>query len=97
MTRGFKTDVPRSEQVAHITRFVLENPELIKLRSDDFLSPGDIRSRYPECDAFVNGMRSVLAHHGEDIDVELYSTIMLTSAFVVRRVYEVGSVILKHY
>ncbi|MET0240620.1 MAG: helix-turn-helix domain-containing protein [Sphingobium sp.] len=87
LTRGFKTDRPRSERVAHISRFVLENPELIKLWTDDFLAPGDIRSRYPEWDAFVDGMRKVLVHHGDGINVELYSTIMLTSAFIAPRVY----------
>src|SRR5690625_6402983 len=29
------------------SRFVLENPELIKLWIDDFIAPGDIRDRYP--------------------------------------------------
>ena len=84
LTRGFTPTTPRAERTAHISRFVLENPELIKLWIEDFVSPGDIRARYPQWDALVEGMRANLAHHEEPIDVEVYCAIMLTAAFAMR-------------
>jgi AcrR family transcriptional regulator len=91
LTRGFTPTTPRAERTAHISRFVLENPELIKLWIEDFVSPGDIRARYPQWDALVEGMKANLAHHEEPIDVEVYCAIMLTAAFIAPRVYQ-GSV-----
>lgn len=87
LTRGFLSNMPRSERTAHISRFVLDNPGLIKLWIDDFIAPGDIRTRYPNWDAFVDGLSKVLVNQGETIDVEIYATIMLTSAFIAPRVY----------
>jgi AcrR family transcriptional regulator len=88
LTRGFIAPAPRAERTAHISRFVLENPELIKLWIEDFVSTGDIRHRYPQWDALVKGMATNLAHHGDAIDVEVYCTIMLTSAFIAPRIYK---------
>jgi AcrR family transcriptional regulator len=88
LTRGFIPTAPRAERTAHIARFVLENPELIKLWIEDFVSPGDIRARYPQWDALVDGMAANLAHQGEAIDVEVYCTIMLTAAFIAPHVYK---------
>lgn len=88
LTRGFIPTTPRAERTAHISRFVLENPELIKLWIEDFVAPGDIRSRYPQWDGLLKGMTANLAHHDEPIDVEIYCTIMLTAAFIAPRVYK---------
>ena len=88
LTRGFTAKTPRAGRTAHISRFVLENPELIKLWIEDFLSPGDIRTRYPQWDGLVKGMAANLAHHDEKVDAEVYCTIMLTAAFIAPRVYK---------
>src|SRR6516164_3272557 len=57
LARAFKTAAPTPDRIDYITRFVLENPELIKLWIDDFLSPGDVRDRYPSWDGLVEGFR----------------------------------------
>lgn len=87
LARGLVSDASRAERTAHISRFVLENPELIKLWFDDFIAPGNIRERYPQWDALVEGMKANLAHHESRIDAELYCTIMLTAAYIAPRVY----------
>lgn len=68
-----------------ITRFVLENPELIKLWIDDFVSPGDIRDRYPFWDKLIEGFRD--HQDGEQIEAEVYGIILLTSAIIGPRIY----------
>ena len=88
LTRGFIPTAPRAERTAHISRFVLENPELIKLWIGDFISPGNIRDLYPQWDALVSSMADNLKHHGDAIDAEVYCTIMLTAAFIAPRVYK---------
>jgi AcrR family transcriptional regulator len=87
LTRGFAAKLPRAERTAHISRFVLNNPALITMWIEDFISPGDIRARYPEWDALVASMATHLAHHPEPIDPEIYCTVMLTAAFIAPRVY----------
>ncbi|AXB80533.1 TetR/AcrR family transcriptional regulator [Novosphingobium sp. P6W] len=92
LTRGFSDEMPREERIAHITRFVLENSEVAKLFIDDFLTPGDIRTRYPRWDALVSGIaRDARAAGSDNFDAEIYSLIMLTAAFIAPRVF-VGSV-----
>lgn len=92
LTRGFSDELPREERTAHITRFVLQNSEVAKLFIDDFLSPGDIRTRYPRWDALVSGIaRDARAAGSDDFDAEIYSLIMLTAAFIAPRVFA-GSV-----
>jgi AcrR family transcriptional regulator len=88
LTLGFIPTAPRAERTAHISRFVLENPELIKLWIGDFISPGNIRHLYPQWDALVSSMAKNLRHHGDAIDAEVYCTIMLTAAFIAPRVYK---------
>lgn len=72
-----------------ITRFVLENPELIGLWIEDFVSPGDIRQRYPEWDRLVAGVAQQLADEGREgeVDPELYCLNMLTVAMIGPRIY----------
>ena len=88
LTRGVTQKTPRVERTAHISRFVLENPELAKLWIEDFVSVGDIRARYPQWDALVRGMAENLAHYEAMADAEVYCTIMLTAAFIAPRVYK---------
>lgn len=88
LARGLSADLPQRERIDHIARFVLENEELIKLFIQDFIAPGDIRVRYPEWDALVAGMeRDVAARGGESGDGDVYSAILLTSAFIAPLVY----------
>src|ERR1700760_495747 len=42
LSLGLQADIPRHERIDHISRFVLENPEIIKLFIDDFIAVGDI-------------------------------------------------------
>ncbi|HUD27780.1 MAG TPA: helix-turn-helix domain-containing protein [Novosphingobium sp.] len=87
--RGFSADLPRGERIEHITRFVLENDEVIKLFIDDFLAPGDIRTRYPRWDALLSGIdRDAGAEGAGDFDAEVYSLILLTAAFIAPRVFK---------
>jgi len=76
------------ERIDYITRFVLENPELIKLWIDEFTSPGDIRARYPSWDAIVKGMATHFASVGEsNADAEIYALNVLITAFIGPHVY----------
>ncbi|MFT3968668.1 MAG: helix-turn-helix domain-containing protein [Sphingobium sp.] len=91
LSRGFEPQVPQQERIDYIARFVLENAELIKLWFEDFISPGDIRDRYPQWDALVGGTAETLGGRaGEDIDPEVYCTILLTAAFIAPRVYHLS-------
>jgi AcrR family transcriptional regulator len=83
--RAFASVAPLAERIDYITRFVLENPELIKLWIEDFLSPGDIRDRYPQWDALVDGMRGVLGPDGPD--AEVWCVNLMTSAILGPRVF----------
>lgn len=47
MTRRSACIPPQHERIDYITHFVLENPELIKLWIEDFVSTTDIRNSYP--------------------------------------------------
>jgi AcrR family transcriptional regulator len=90
LAKGMSQAVPRQERMAFITRFVLENPELIKLWIDDFISAGDIRSRYPLWDLLVEGVRTNFASRtpNESVDAEVYCVMLLTSAIVGPRVFK---------
>jgi len=89
LAKAFRTDATPFERGKYITRFVLENPELIKLWIDDFMARGDIRQRYPEWDNLVAGVaeRFEKERPGEQIDPELYCVNMLTVAMIGPRIY----------
>lgn len=88
ISKAFSSAAPQPERIDHITRFVLENSELLKLWIEDFVSPGDIRDRYPFWDALVAGVGEGLAAEGaEDADAEVYCVMLLTSAFIAPRVF----------
>ncbi len=90
LAKAFTLKIPQEERIDYITRFVLENPELIKLWIEGLISVGDIRNSYPHWDALVEGMK---AHFGADtpgevMDVEVYCVNMLTSAIIGPRVFK---------
>lgn len=85
LAKGILLAAPQQERMDFITRFVLENPELIKLWIDDFLAPGDIRDRYPFWDLLIDGLRVNPA--GEHVEPEVYGIILLTSAIIGPRIY----------
>ena len=89
IVRAFRPDLPQRERIDYITRFVIENPELIKLWIEDFIAPGDIRDRYPFWDALVDGIsaRFATVFPDEEIDAEVYCVILLTSAIIGPRVF----------
>jgi AcrR family transcriptional regulator len=89
LAKAFRPDAPQQERIDYIIRFVLENPELIKLWIEDFVSVGDIRNRYPYWDALVEGIRETLVTDpcGEPVDAEVYCVNLLTSAIIGPRVF----------
>jgi AcrR family transcriptional regulator len=90
LAKGLSLEVPQQERIDFITRFVLENPELITLWIDEFISVGDIRSRYPFWDTLVKGIATRFAEKlpGETVDPEVYCIILLSSAIVGPRVFK---------
>ena len=90
LAKAFNQDAPQQERIDYITRFVLENPELIKLWIEDLISPGDIRARYPQWDALVAGIKASLPVEDgvEQIDPEVYCVNLLTSAIIGPRVFK---------
>ena len=90
LAKGLSLAVPQQARMDFITRFVLENPELIKLWIDDFISAGDIRTRYPLWDTLVDGMAATFAARmpNERVDAEVYCVMLLTSAIVGPRVFK---------
>jgi len=89
LAKGLSLALPQQDRMDFITRFVLENPELIKLWIDDFISPGNIRTRYPFWDTLVEGIAAsfALRRPHESLDAEVYCVILLTSAIVGPRVF----------
>jgi AcrR family transcriptional regulator len=90
LAKAFSPDRPQHERIDFITRFVLENPELIKLWIEDLLSPGDIRHRYPHWDELVEGIKALATEQSGDdaIDAEVYCVILMTSAIIGPRVFK---------
>jgi AcrR family transcriptional regulator len=90
LAKAFKTDASQQERVAYITRFVLENPDLIKLWIEDLISVGDIRTRYPQWDGLVEGISASFAaiDPNDPVDAEVYCVILLTGAIIGPRVFK---------
>lgn len=89
LMKVFSLDLPQQDRIDYLSRFVLENPELIKLWIEDFISGGDIRNSYPLWDALVDGVRSTFAAEfpDETIDAEVYCLGLVTSAVIAPRVF----------
>jgi AcrR family transcriptional regulator len=90
LAKGLSLAAPQQERIDFITRFVLQNPELIKLWIDDFISKGDIRMRYPFWDALVQGIAATFAARmpTETMDAEVYCVILLAGAIIGPRVFK---------
>jgi AcrR family transcriptional regulator len=89
LAKAFEPFAPLTERIDYITRFVLENPELIKLWIEDFLSPGDVRERYPHWDALVEGIRQTVGGDDEAAaDAEVYSVILMAGATIGPRIFK---------
>jgi AcrR family transcriptional regulator len=89
LAKAFEPIAPVAERTDYITRFVLENPELIKLWIDDFLSVGDVRDRYPYWDALVKGMQaSASSASNDDMDAEIFAVILMTASTIGPRVFK---------
>jgi len=90
LAKAFIPDAPQHERIDYVSRFVLENPELIKLWIEDFVSDGDIRDSYPHWDALVEGVKRTLVDDDstETIDAEVYCVILLASAIIGPRVFK---------
>lgn len=90
LTRGFAGSESQQERIDFVARFVLENPDLIKLWIEQFIAPGDIRTRYPKWDEFIAASRqSGPGAGGEtEIDVEVYTTFLLAGAIIGPRVFK---------
>jgi AcrR family transcriptional regulator len=89
LAKGMDHGEPQPDRMGFIDHFVVDNPELIKLWIEGFVSGDDIRKSYPGWDALVEGMKASFATNfpGEEFDAEAYSTIMLTGAIVGLRVF----------
>lgn len=89
LAKGMDLGVPMPERMDHITRFVLENPVLIKLWIDDFVSGSEIRESYTRWDELVAGMSQLFAERypDEDFDAEVYCVMMLTGSIIGPRVF----------
>ncbi|NHO67343.1 TetR/AcrR family transcriptional regulator [Aestuariicella hydrocarbonica] len=84
LASAFEPVKPPQDRAEHIFRFVLENPELLRMWVDDALNDGDIRRLYPHWDKMVEGMREKFSLEGDPdgIDPEVFSINLLTMAFI---------------
>ena len=88
LIRAFTFEGPIEDRIDYTTRYVLENPELIKLWIDDFISVGDIRDNFPQWDAFFEGYKDAHAGDEDPADPEIYFVNLLTSAVIGPRVFK---------
>ncbi len=87
LARGMDVGTDSRDRIGHISQFVLENPELIKLWIDDFVSGKDIRESYPRWDELVAGLTKSFADAGQDIDAEAYCVMLLSASIIGPRVF----------
>lgn len=89
LAKGMDISMPEQDRARQIGHFVLENPALIKLWIEGFVSKGDIRDSYTRWDDLVEGIRQHFARErpDEEVDVEVYCTMMLCAAIIGPRVF----------
>ncbi len=89
LAKAFDLAAPQQERIDYITRFVLENPELIKLWIEELVSGGDIRQSYPLWDDLVNGIRQLSRdkRSKEAVDAEVFCINLLVGAVIGPRVF----------
>lgn len=89
LTTGLDSRLSQQERIDYITRFALENADLVKLWIDDLLSGVDIRECYPAWDELVSGMhQSFSTGHTPHIDAEVFCLNLLVTAIVAPRVFK---------
>jgi hypothetical protein len=90
LARAFNLAAPQHERIDYLTRFVLENPELIKLWVEDLVSGGDIRESYPLWDELVSGIRELAGRNRTmaEADAEVFCVNLLVSAIIGPRVLQ---------
>lgn len=88
---AFTPGKPPQARMDHIYRFVLENPQLLKLWIDDCLSDGEIRTLYPNWDELVAGIRRHFRGTAfeDSVDAEVFCVNLLLNAFI-------GPLVFKH-
>lgn len=88
LAKAFPPEASQEERIDYTTRYVLENPELMKLWMDDFIAGADIRKSYPYWDQLVEGVRADATYDGgEAVDAEVYCVNLLTSSIIGPRVF----------
>jgi AcrR family transcriptional regulator len=90
LAKAFQLETPQQERIDYITRFVLGNPELIKLWIEDAVSGDDIRRIYPRWDDLVTGFESLGGKDssGDPVDEEVFFVMMLVGAFIGPRIFK---------
>jgi len=89
LAKGMDLGISQPERAERINRFVLDNPALIKLWIDEFVSGNDIRESYSQWDEMVAGIRRRFADQrpDEEVDAEVYCVMLLTAAIIGPRVF----------
>lgn len=87
LARGMDVGTTTTDRIGHISHFVLENPELIKLWIEDFVTGKDIRDSYSRWDELVAAMSATFAANGEEIDAEVYCVMLLSASIIGPRVF----------
>lgn len=87
LARGMDVGNGPSDRIGHISHFVLDNPELIKLWIDDLVTGTDIRDSYSRWDELVEAMAARFAAQGNAIDAEVYCSMLLAATIIGPRIY----------
>lgn len=89
LAKAFSLAAPQQARIDYLTRFVLENPELIKLWVEDLVSADDIRENYPLWDDLVRGITGLADRNPAmaGIDAEVFCVNLLVSAIIGPRVF----------
>lgn len=88
LSKAFAVDDTREERIDYTIRYGIENPELIKLWIDDFVSGKDIRAIYPRWDVLLTSMQQQLDEDGIDLDIELFFFNMMMVGIIGPRIYK---------
>lgn len=89
LTSAFGPQLPAQDDAAFINRFVLDNPDLIKLWIGRLISHDDIRESYPEWDKLIEMTGDHLARSfpDEKADVEIFCVILLMTTIIGPRIF----------
>lgn len=89
LDKGMDLSVSELDRTRQISRFVVENPALIKLWIDRFVSGTDIRDCYSRWDELVEGVRQHFARERpeEHVDAEVYCVMLLCASIIGPRVF----------